>query len=213
MKRLKTIRIVRLDLWPDRYAEEPLADISADYSSDRNELDLWRHHEPVERVVATSPDDGSDRKNEGDKGPPFHLSAGDKVTEAALLLKETDEINNWARLGSHLYFGLFTVLLIVNGIAIAWLSTSNRASVFFMFILFNLIGALATILVVKYLLQCDRRIEELIGILSRHHETKDSWSGPKSAIPKQEVKILFGFAAFALVVLLIFWTVLFVTAS
>jgi hypothetical protein len=204
MKKLTTIRLVRLSVWHDRNAEEQPVPTCAEDSSE--ELDLWHRPHHDERPVVICTDEAIDRK-------PLPPPASDTSTEASLVLNETDQINLWARLGSHLYFGLFAVLLVVNGVALVWLSSFNRASGFFMFIVLDLIGALATILVVKYLLECDRRIEELIEILSKHHETKDSWYKPKSAIPLQQIKILFGFAAFALVVLLIFWTVLFVTAG
>lgn len=146
---------------------------------------------------------------EGDRQPSA-------ICPDTLLLKEMEETNNWARLGSQLYFGWFTLLLTVNGVAIVWLFTSNRAMpsfapfVFFMFVVLNLMGTLATIFVGRYLLECDRRIQEVIEMLT-HHETEDLWSRSQSPIPRQAVKILFGFTTIALIMLLVFWVISFVT--
>lgn len=212
MKKLKTLRIVRLDLWKDREADEQPADACPDDASYPNGLDPSPRPEPDEPGDATCPDDPSDPDTETGN-PPLQLGRGETLRKAVLLLNEADEINNWARLGCQLCFGVFTLLLTVNGIAIVWFATSNRAFVFFLFMIINLMGTLATVFVGKYLLGCDRRLRELMWMLTNHPETEDPWSWPQSPIPRQAVKILFGLIIFALIMLLGFWTVLFVVAS
>src|SRR2546430_10361876 len=93
----------------------------------------------------------------------------DRNTEAAkqeaLLLKEMEETNNWARLGAQLYFGWFALQFTVNGIAIGWLTQSaikppfNRL-VFAIFIGWNLMGTITTFFIRKHILDCDSRITE-----------------------------------------------------
>ena len=139
------------------------------------------------------------------------------VPRNALLFKELDETNNWARLGSQLYFGWFALLLTINGVAIGWLFAPSRAMpsfapfVFFMFIVLNLMGTLATIFVGKYLLECDRRMQEVIATLTEHDGTENPESRPRSPMPQQAVKILFGFTAVALIMLVLFWMILILT--
>jgi hypothetical protein len=191
--------------------EQPAAPWPDD-ASDQNSLDLLPCPAPDEQPDATFPDDASYENTDiGDallQPAPLY-----KVKRADLLLKEIDEINNWARLGCLLCFGFCTLFLTVNGVAIAWFATSNRAFVFFLLILLNLVGALATVLVGKYLLECDQRIRDVIWILTKDQGTDDPWSWPQSGIPRKAIKILFGFTASALIVLVMFWTVLFVTAN
>jgi hypothetical protein len=179
--------------------------------SDLDEVDRWQPPAADEQLVATNPGDSSDVIIDTGN-PPLQRPLGDRVRPADLLLKELDEIYDWARLGCQVCFALCTLFLAINAVAIGWLTTSNRAFVFFLFIVINAIGALTTVFLGKYLLQCDQRVREVIWMLTQHRETDDPWSWPRSAIPRTAIKILFSFTAFALIMLLVVWTGLFVAA-
>jgi hypothetical protein len=239
MKKVKTIRILRSNVYPVYEAEEPTAmylddesdqsdldggdqwqqpaedeqpdAVCTDDASDLDGVDQWQPPGEDEQPATTYPDDPSDGISDTGN-PPLQPAAGNRVRPADLLLKEVDEIYDWARLGCQLCFALCTLFLAINAVAIGWLTTSNRPFVFFLFIVFNVVGALTTIFLGKYLLQCDQRVREVIWLLTQHRETDDPWSWPRSAVPRTAIKILFSFTAFALIVLVVVWTGLFVAA-
>ncbi len=195
------------------YEEEEPTVRYTDDTSDQSDLDGAQQQPPApdEKLVVINPDDSSaviiDTGNR-----PLQRAPGDRVKPAYLLLKELDEIYDWARLGCQLCFALCTVFLAINAGGIGWLTTSDRAFLFFLFIVINAVGALTTVFLGKYLLQCDRRVREVIWMLTQHNETDDPWSWPRSAVPRTAIKILFSFTAFALIMLLVVWTGLFVSA-
>ena len=208
----KTVRIMRLALYSSGGNYEQPVGPCVEETSDQNNLDPRPQHEADEETIATYPTNRSAENSDTTIAAPQPL-VHHKVKRPDLLLKEIDEINNWSRLGCHLCFGFCTLFLAVNAVAIAWFTTSNRPFLFLVLILLNLAGALGTVLVGKYLLECDQRIRDIIWILSEHDRTDDPWSVPQSAIPGKAIKTLFGITASALITLLIFWTVLFVTAT
>jgi hypothetical protein len=179
--------------------------------SDLDEVNQWQSPAEDEQLVVINPVDSTaviiDTGN-----PPLQRPIGDRVKPAFLLLKELDEIYDWARLACQVCFALCILFLAINAVAIGWLTGSNRAFVFFLFILINAVGTLTVIFLGKYLLQCDQRIREVIWMLTQHHETDDPYSWPRSAIPRTAIKILFSFTGFALIILLVVWTGLFVAA-
>lgn len=179
--------------------------------SDLDGVDQLQPPTEDEQPAATNPDDSSEVITDTGN-PPLQRPPDDRVRPADLLLKELDEIYNWARLGCQLCFALCTLFLAINAVAIAWLTTSNRAFVFFLFVVLNVAGALTTVFLGKYLLQCDQRVREVIWMLTQHRETDDPWFWPRSAVPRTAIKILFSFTAFALIMLLVVWTGLFVAA-
>jgi hypothetical protein len=132
----------------------------------------------------------------------------------ALLLKEIDETNAWARSGAQLYFGCFTLLLTVNGLGTGWLFTHNGRMppftflLFFVFIGLNLMATIVTFRIRREMLDCDERIADVIDILTAHVVTEDTNSRPLSPMPREAFKIAFFFAGGTLLLLLIFWTVL-----
>ena len=217
----KTVRVLRLARYSSGgnceqpagpCVEEMIDQNSLDEMIDQNNLDPPPCPEADEETTATYPKNGGDENSDAAIAAPQPL-VHHKVKGADLLLKEIDEINDWSRLGCHLCFGFCTLFLAVNGVAIAWFTTSNRTFLFLVLILLNFAGALGTVLVGKYLLECDQRIRDVIWILSEHDRTDDPWSVPQSAIPRKAIKTLFGITASALITLLIFWTVVFVTAN
>lgn len=136
------------------------------------------------------------------------------IQQNALLLKEIGETNNWARLGAQLYFGWFTLMIIINGVGMSWLFTYKDAIprfarlMFVIFILLNLVGTISTILLSKRMLESDRRIKEVLTGLTRNHVLADLSSAPESPMPRQAFNIVFAFFSIALFILLLFWMVL-----
>ena len=136
------------------------------------------------------------------------------VKQGALLLKEMEEANNWARLGAQLYFGWFALLLTANALATGWLFARNSPMpaftplVFGVFVVLNLMGTIVTYRIRTNLLDSDRRIKEVIETVSQHHLAEYPWSEPQSPVPLQAIDTAFGFTATALAMLVLFWLAL-----
>jgi hypothetical protein len=139
------------------------------------------------------------------------------VTTGALLTKEMEETNHWARLGAQLYFGWFTLLLTVNGFAIGWLFTSKVATpqlfarvVFCAFVVLDVLGTIATFRIRQHLFDSDRRIKEVIKKLTQHRVIEGT--SPQSPVPLGAIKTALGFTGIALIVLALFWSILVIFA-
>ncbi len=136
------------------------------------------------------------------------------VEPSALLLKEMDETNNWARSGAQLYFGSFTLLLTVNVLGAGWLFTHTgrmppfTSLLFFVFIGLNLMGTIMTYRIRREMLDSDDRIADVIDSLTPDLVTEDVNSRPLSPMPREAFNIAFFFAGATSFMLLIFWTVL-----
>jgi hypothetical protein len=134
------------------------------------------------------------------------------VKPSALLMKEMDETNNWARLGGQLYFGWFTLMITANGIAIGWLFSNKGAMprfarlLFLFFIGLNLLGTIAAFRIRKHMLDCDVRIQVVLAGLSRHKEPGALNFEPKSPVPRESINTVCAFTATVLFMLLLFWT-------
>jgi hypothetical protein len=132
----------------------------------------------------------------------------------SLLLKEMEEINSWARLAFQLYFGWFALQFTVNGVAMGWLFTHSgplsrfAPLIFGVFILWNLMGTIATVFIRKYLIAYDLRIAEALEALIRRHPTDGSLLKPQSPVPRQAINTVFGFCAATMIVSLLFWATL-----
>ncbi len=141
------------------------------------------------------------------------------VQPDALLIKDIEETNSWARSGFQLFFGWFAWQFTVNAVATGWLFTYKgpvptlARLVYAMFIGWNLLGTIGTLLAHKSLHDCDLRIKQLIETLAEHQGAGESWWQPKSAIPLQAVNTVFIFCAVTTFMSLAFWTIVFVTAS
>lgn len=132
----------------------------------------------------------------------------------ALLFKEIEENNKWARLGAQLYFGWFALMSTVNGLAANWLFTSRRDIppfadlMFLIFVALNLMGIIVTFYIRKHMLDCDRRIQDVLTGLTRYHVPKGDSSAPQSPVPRHIVNVVFAFTGITLFMLLIFWIAL-----
>jgi hypothetical protein len=185
-------------------ALNPAPDATIDVSP--NQVDEPAVAQPDAKPAVTLPqDEEAERKSEADK-------QADK--QDALLVKEVDETNNWARLGAQLYFGWFTLMLTVNGLATGWLFT-NRGRVppfarliFLIFVVLNLMGTIVTILLRKHMLESDRRIQDVLTGLLRDHQRGDHFFAPQSPMPRQAINTVFFFTGAALFMLLLFWIIL-----
>lgn len=139
------------------------------------------------------------------------------IESGALLLKELEETNNWARLVLQLYFGWFALQFTVNGVAMGWLFTYKgpmpwfASLIFLVFIGWNLMGTIGTVMVYKGLVEGDLRIQELIETMAQHHlDDGDSSPTPRSPMPRRPISVVFGFCAVTMFISLAFWIVLFV---
>jgi hypothetical protein len=136
------------------------------------------------------------------------------VTTSALLKIEMEETNNWARLGAQLYFGWFTLILTINGLATGWVFTRTGGMprlarlIFAVFIAVNLMGAVAAYHIRNHMLNCDRRIKEVIANLTKHQSIKDVPLTPNSAVALQAVNTVFIYTASSMMMLALFWTTL-----
>lgn len=213
LKTVKTIRMSPVNPYPLCEVEETTVMDRDDMSnqSDLEEVDQWQSAAEDEQLLVI-PAGNSSAVIFDTGNPPLQRAPGDRVKPAYLLLKELDEIYDWARLACQVCFALCILFLAINAVAIGWLTSSNRPFVFFLFIVINAVGTLTVIFLGKYLLQCDQRVREVIWMLTQHHETDDPYSWPRSTIPRTAIKILFSFTAFALIMLLVVWTGLFVAA-
>jgi hypothetical protein len=145
-------------------------------------------------------------------------TTGDEKHEAvepsALLLKEMDETNTWARSGAQLYFGAFTLLLTVNVLGAGWFFTHIGRMPPFTFLLFlvfiglNLMGTIMTYRIRREMLDADDRIADVVDSLTPDLVTEDVNSRPLSPMPREAFKIAFFFAGATSFMLLVFWTVL-----
>ncbi len=145
-------------------------------------------------------------QNGGQRGP-------EGITTDALLTKEMEETNHWARLGAQLYFGWFTLLLTVNGFAIGWLFTSKVAMpqllarlVFCAFAGLDVLGTIATFRIRQHLYASHLRIKEVITKLTQHRVIEGT--APQSPVPLGAIKTGLGFTGLGLIMLVFFWSIL-----
>jgi hypothetical protein len=132
----------------------------------------------------------------------------------ALLMRELDEINNWARLGGQLYFGWFTLMLTVNGLAVGWIFTHNgplppfAPLLFGVFIVLDLMATVSTYYIRNHMLACDTRITAILEGLARHRAATDPPPDVQSPVPREAVRTVFLFTGSTMFLLLIFWMVI-----
>ena len=139
------------------------------------------------------------------------------ANSCALLLKELEETNNWARLALQLYFGWFALQFTVNGFAMGWIFTYKGSMpwfaslVYLVFIIWNLMGTIVTVLLYKELVYGDLRIQDLIETLVKPDPTdQDSSFRPGSPVPRRAISLVFGFCVVTMFISLAFWIILFV---
>lgn len=134
--------------------------------------------------------------------------------QSMLLLKEIEETNHWARLGAKLYFGLFTVIILINASATAWLFTYRGIRppyarlIFLIFIGINLMATIVTYFIRNHMLNCARRIKELLDGLKQDHPADVPYTEPQPAVPRQVVDVMFAFTGVTFFMLFLFWFVL-----
>jgi len=153
------------------------------------------------------------RRENGDEKPsPNAEAANARITDegAKLLFKEIEEIHSWARVGFQVYFGWFALQFSVNALAAGWLLARNSPVAHFslaclLLIIWNLLGALMTVLVYKALVGMDARSVELLGVLNRHHRTTDLNAESQSPIARASFPVLFGVSAVTMFVSAFFW--------
>jgi len=139
---------------------------------------------------------------------------GEVITPNALLVKEMDETNNWARLGAQLYFGWFTLILTINGLATGWVFTRNGGMprlarlIYGIYIAVNIMGTVAAYHIRKHMLNCDRRIKEVMEKLTAHRSIEDMCLKPNSPVALQATNTVFVYTAASLLMLSLFWTTL-----
>ena len=145
-----------------------------------------------------------DMQNSGQRDPEV----------VALLTQEIEETNNWARLGAQLYFGWFTLILTINGLATGWVFTRTGGMprlarlIFGIFVAVNLMGTVAAYHIRNHMLNCDRRIKEVIANLTALRSIEDMPLKPDSPVALRAVNTVFIYTASTLVMLSLFWATL-----
>lgn len=130
---------------------------------------------------------------------------------STLILKELDEINRWARVSALIYFGCFSLVVVVNGIGVGWLFTRSGVLppfaplLFGVFILLNLMAAVVTLYIRGLMLASGKRVTEVVESL-----TARNGGGviPQSAVPEAAISIALYFSGATLFMLLLFWAIL-----
>jgi hypothetical protein len=135
-------------------------------------------------------------------------------TPNPLQLKEMDEINNWARLGGQLYFGWFTLMLTVNGLAVGWIFTRNgplppfAPLLFGVFIVLDLMATVSTYSIRNHMLACDTRITAILEGRARRRAAADLPLDAQSPVPREAIQTVFLFTGGIMFLLLLFWVTL-----
>lgn len=162
--------------------------------------------------------DVASERNANCRKPGNRDPASGALEDRPLLLKEMDEINNWARLVVQLYFGWFALQFTVNCVGMGWLLTRTgpmpwfASLIFLVFLGWNLMGTIGTVMVYKGLVGGDLRMKEVIETMTRLHSTyEDSGFNLRSPMPRKAIGIVFGFCTVTMFMSLAFWIVLFVT--
>jgi hypothetical protein len=142
------------------------------------------------------------------------IYANSRAAEAGgadtLLAHELDEVNHWARLGAQLYFGWFTLIIIINGAGIGWLFMRNGGlppfapMLFWGFIVLNLLATIATYKIWGYMLASGRRVTEVLESLT----VRNGGVNVQSAVPEAAINAAFFFTGATLFMLLLFWAIL-----
>jgi hypothetical protein len=134
--------------------------------------------------------------------------------QSAFLLKEIEENNYWARLGAKIYFGWFSLIFIINACATGWLFTYGGVRppyarlIFLIFIGLNLMGTIVTYFIRNHMLDCDRRIRDVLEGLKQEYPSEVPYTEPRSAVPRQIVNVMFAFTGIAFFMLFLFWLIL-----
>ena len=132
-----------------------------------------------------------------------------------LLLKEFDEANNWGRVVLQLYFAWFGLQFTINCIGIGWFATRTESRPGFtlislVFIGWNLMGTIGTMMVYKGLSAGDLRMKQLMNAMAKSNQTDQPlWLSPRSAMPRREIGTVFGFCVFTMLISLFYWIVSF----
>ena len=157
-----------------------------------------------------------DRKDQEPSPETGHRDPGaiDEQT-SKLLLKEFDESNNWGRVVLQLYFAWFGLQFTINCIGIGWSATRPEPRPGFtlislVFMGWNLMGTIGTVMVYKGLSAGDLRMKQLMNVMAKSDQTDQPlWLTPRSAMPRREIGTVFGFCVFTMLISLFYWIVSF----
>jgi hypothetical protein len=103
------------------------------------------------------------------------------------------------------YFTWYTFFVTFNGLALGWIFGNPRSDrpglnyLFFLFAMWNAIGAVATVAVVSRIIQSGKRIQSILGQLN---SDQDQARNPS---PLVLLKVTFTLTTVTLVSLLVFW--------
>jgi hypothetical protein len=152
------------------------------------------------------------------RGAALALEAGGRdsnaVKPSALLAKEAEEVNNWARLAFQLYFGWFALQFTINALAMSWLFSERGLNpnyarpVLLMFVGWNLMGLIGTVLVHRGLRASDGRVREVIDRLTAQGSLESSRPAPQSPMPMGTLNVLFPICAVTVFMALALWAYL-----
>jgi hypothetical protein len=139
---------------------------------------------------------------------------GKDVKPSTLLLKEMDEVNNWARLSHQMYFTWFGLQFTINALAMSWLFSEKGLNpkfatpVLLMFVGWNLMGLVGTLVVRRGLLNCDQRIGLIMERLISYEGAAAPGLDARSPVPRSSIHVMFILCAITMLMSLSFWTIL-----
>jgi hypothetical protein len=149
--------------------------------------------------------------------PPESQKSEQPGVKKYVLLKEVEESNNWARSGFQLFVGWFALQFVINVAAIIALimyrgtPPSFARAVYAVLIGWNLVGSILSLLVQKSMHDCDLRIRDVLGNVTKESDPDDPPLKPRSAIPLEAINIVCLASAVTLFILMAFWTIVFVS--
>jgi hypothetical protein len=128
-----------------------------------------------------------------------------------------EETNGWVRSGVQLFAGWFALQFIMNIAAIIWLviykgpAPTFSRSVFGVLIGWNLLGVIGSLLIQKTIHDCDLRIREVMGTLTKNVTPDDPPVKSQSGIPLRAIDVASISCAVTLFIFFAFWTIQFVS--
>jgi hypothetical protein len=149
--------------------------------------------------------------------PPPESQKSEPPVKKYVLLKEVEESNAWARTGFQLFVGWFALQFVINVAAIIALimyrgtPPSFARAVYAVLIGWNLVGSILSLLTQKSMHDCDLRIRDVLGNVTKDSDPTDPPLKPRSSIPLQAINIVCLASAVTLFILMAFWTIVYVS--
>lgn len=136
----------------------------------------------------------------------------------ALLIKEMDETNSWARAGLQAFYSWFTIALTADVLALGWLIVNLKPEtpaglvrlIFLVFIAWNLLGFFSIFRFYRNLQDFGRRSQVIVDTLHYRLKIQDLGPASESPVPQKALRGTFLYCALALATITVFWVVTFI---